>query len=180
MKRKVNLVGPNTLTVSLPSSWVKKYNISKGDTLDVFEEGQNLVIGNSNESKKIEKNFRIAIKDLFQSEPNFYSKKHLFKMDPSYIDAYLDGLYIYGFDSIEIELPDSGLLGYVQSYVKDHFLGYELTKVEGLKCKIENITDIGNEKFDTMLRQLFLITKRLLGDFYSDLKNKKLLNLKFH
>lgn len=35
MRRKVNLVGVNTLTVSLPSNWIKENNIKKGDELEV-------------------------------------------------------------------------------------------------------------------------------------------------
>ena len=37
MKRKVNRVGINTLTVSLPSKWVKSNNINAGDELDCIE-----------------------------------------------------------------------------------------------------------------------------------------------
>ena len=39
MKRKVNLVGKNTLTVSLPSNFVKRNSLQKGEEIDVFEEG---------------------------------------------------------------------------------------------------------------------------------------------
>ena len=35
MKRKVNRVGQNTLTVSLPSKWARKYNIKAGDEIVV-------------------------------------------------------------------------------------------------------------------------------------------------
>ncbi len=35
MKRKVNLVGQNTLTVSLPTKWARKNNVKKGDELDI-------------------------------------------------------------------------------------------------------------------------------------------------
>jgi hypothetical protein len=44
MKRKVNRVGKDTLTLSLPSSWVKKQGIKKGDELEVYEEGKLLKI----------------------------------------------------------------------------------------------------------------------------------------
>ncbi len=44
MKRKVSLHGPSTLTVSLPSKWVKKYCIKKGDELDIEEKNSTLII----------------------------------------------------------------------------------------------------------------------------------------
>ena len=44
MKRKINLVGNTTLTVSLPSKWVKRNNLSKGDEIEMEENGQQLLI----------------------------------------------------------------------------------------------------------------------------------------
>ena len=43
MKRKINAVGTGTLTVSLPNKWAQKYNLKKGDELNVAEEGGSLV-----------------------------------------------------------------------------------------------------------------------------------------
>ena len=36
MKRKTVLHGQSTLTVSLPSEWVKKFNVGKGDELNLY------------------------------------------------------------------------------------------------------------------------------------------------
>ncbi|MFH1669816.1 MAG: AbrB/MazE/SpoVT family DNA-binding domain-containing protein [Candidatus Woesearchaeota archaeon] len=44
MKRKVNRVGQNTLTVSLPADWVRKQGIKVGDVLNLEEEGRGLCI----------------------------------------------------------------------------------------------------------------------------------------
>ncbi|MDP7323990.1 MAG: AbrB/MazE/SpoVT family DNA-binding domain-containing protein [Candidatus Woesearchaeota archaeon] len=52
MKRKVNLVGINTLTVSLPSKWVKEHNIRKGDELEMRSENDSLIIGGSYKTQK--------------------------------------------------------------------------------------------------------------------------------
>ena len=38
MKRKINRVGPNTLTVSLPSKWAKRYGLRKGDEINLEEQ----------------------------------------------------------------------------------------------------------------------------------------------
>ena len=42
MKRKVNRVGANTLTVSLPSKWAMKYGIKAGDEIEGNEEGKKI------------------------------------------------------------------------------------------------------------------------------------------
>ena len=44
MKRKVYLVGQNTLTVSLPSKWVKQNNVKKGAELEITEDGKSIII----------------------------------------------------------------------------------------------------------------------------------------
>ncbi|MBN2423068.1 phosphate uptake regulator PhoU [Candidatus Woesearchaeota archaeon] len=56
MRRKVSKVGPATLVVSLPSKFVKKYNIKKGDEVDIEEHEKKLVIYTEKDfkTKKIE------------------------------------------------------------------------------------------------------------------------------
>ena len=44
MERKINRVGTNTLTVSLPQSWVKRYQLRAGDSIAVEEQGSVLKI----------------------------------------------------------------------------------------------------------------------------------------
>ena len=48
IKRKVVLHGRSTLTVSLPSIWLKKLKISKGDELEVREYGNEIRISREN------------------------------------------------------------------------------------------------------------------------------------
>lgn len=55
MKRKVNRVGQNTLTVSLPSKWVKEHNIKAGDELDLDNQDDGLVINRSLMAKEEKK-----------------------------------------------------------------------------------------------------------------------------
>ena len=54
MKRKIIKQGHNTLTITLPSKWVKKLNINERDEIDVNEENNNLIISakENNEEKK--------------------------------------------------------------------------------------------------------------------------------
>ena len=44
MKRKVNKVGPTTLSITLPSKWVKENNIKKGDELELDLKNNNISI----------------------------------------------------------------------------------------------------------------------------------------
>ena len=44
MRRKVIKQGPSTLMVSLPSKWVKNKNIKRGDEINLFEQGEDIII----------------------------------------------------------------------------------------------------------------------------------------
>jgi phosphate uptake regulator len=44
MRRKINLVGVSTLTVSLPKKWVENQKLKKGDEIDLLEENNGLLL----------------------------------------------------------------------------------------------------------------------------------------
>ena len=52
MKRKIVKHGPISLTVSLPSKWVKKRNLKAGDEVEVEEHNNGLFIGDFNNKKE--------------------------------------------------------------------------------------------------------------------------------
>ena len=54
MKRKLNRVGQNTLTVSLPSEWAKTHNLKPGDDIELMESGNTLTISKSKIPEKRE------------------------------------------------------------------------------------------------------------------------------
>ena len=62
MKRKVNRVGTNTLTVSLPSKWIENNNITKGQELNLEFDNDKLIIS-QNEIKHKKKSLEIEIND---------------------------------------------------------------------------------------------------------------------
>ena len=51
MKRKVNRVGQNTLTVSLPSKWVKENDVKQGDELEIIEEHNKILLSKGTPAK---------------------------------------------------------------------------------------------------------------------------------
>jgi len=60
MKRKVNLVGQSTLTVSLPTKWAKDNEVQKGDELDVLFD-QDDIIFSKKERKQARKEALINV-----------------------------------------------------------------------------------------------------------------------
>ncbi len=53
MKRKIIKQGHNTLTITLPSEWVKKLNLSAGNEIEIYENSGSLIInGKQNNGHK--------------------------------------------------------------------------------------------------------------------------------
>ena len=52
MQRKVNLVGQNTLTVSLPNEWVKKNHVQKGDEIEYLVDNEKIIFSKNKISKE--------------------------------------------------------------------------------------------------------------------------------
>ncbi|MBI3032398.1 AbrB/MazE/SpoVT family DNA-binding domain-containing protein [Candidatus Woesearchaeota archaeon] len=83
MKRKINRVGVNTLTVSLPSEWVTKHHLNAGDELVVYPEHDRIAFS-INEQKSQNKEITLVINDMSRQT----------------VSKYLTTLYIHNFSKI--------------------------------------------------------------------------------
>src|SRR3989344_7771940 len=97
MKRRLVLHGPSTLTISLPSDWVKRFNIEKGKELNLEEHGRNLII--STESTNFEQK-QIDIENLE-------------RVGKSYITS----SYRQGYDEIEFTYKNNKYLETIQNLI---------------------------------------------------------------
>ena len=119
MKRKVNKVGINTLTVSLPSKWTEKQGINQGDELEVNENGKFLTI-TKNGKKTISR--RVTL--------------NLDKTNKMIVNRYLYVFYRHGFDEIILTFSKNKLNDYkkggeilVEKHIKklvSRFVGLEI------------------------------------------------------
>ncbi len=148
MQRKVNQIGPSTLMVSLPSKWVKKYNVKKGDVVDVVEEGNSLHIN---------------------TETNTSSKKKatitLNQANTTLARYYLAAAYRAGIDEIEVQLPRSTIRDEKQNKeinvheflrtALDNFVGMSIVRNTPNLCVIKEIAAMKQEEFDAMHRRIF-------------------------
>ncbi len=117
MKRKVNKVGTNTLTVSLPSKWAKKHHIQAGDEIEVAENGKNLVLG---------------------GQQNKRQRHHLTIHSKDFVKRLLFIPYILGYDEIKVSLDDSDLLPKIEDTV-DLMMGFEIMDSSSDYCILKNV-----------------------------------------
>jgi phosphate uptake regulator len=145
MIRKAIQLANNTLVVSLPASWVKKSNISKGDGVEVSELEGKLVLsaGKSAESGQI-------LVDVSG-------------MDPM-IKRILGALYKSGYDEIKVRFSTIAELKTVQEVVREEFLGFEVIDQKKDYLIFKKVSHIEPKEFNTMLRRMFLIVVSMADD----------------
>lgn len=138
IKRKIVLHGPSTLTISLPASWVRKFNIKKGDELNLEEFGKELRIS-TEKAFDLEKK-QITIKDL----------KRLGK-------SYLTSSYRQGYSEIDLNYDNSNYISIIQDILSKEITGFEIIKQSHNNCLIKDLTGNNKDEFDNVLRRIWLL-----------------------
>ena len=163
MGRKVALIGPSTLMVSLPSRWVKEQQIKKGDEVDVIEKEQSLIISNKPSLKVIEK-----------------TSVHLDNLNTSLAWYYLTAAYRSGAEEISIHfVKDSiqdatqettvSMFDFLKSVV-DSFIGMEIIRNSNTQYVVREISSLKEGEFATMQRRIFFSITNMFDDILLAIK----------
>lgn len=153
MKRKVIQIAENTFVVSLPTEWVKRFNISKGDEIDLKEFNDGLIISPINELSAV-KSIRINIANL----------------NERVIRWYLSALHKSGYDEIEINYIDKGQLKLIYELMKNLFTGFNIISETKNVVVLKSISKENKDEFDAALRRSFRITISMGAELIACLK----------
>jgi phosphate uptake regulator len=152
MKRKIVQHGSSSLTITLPVKWTEKFNIKKGDELDVEESGSKLIVTTQSESA--------GGKKIITAEQGKFTKNNL------------SHLYQLGYDEIEIELTDKETIKEINERLPN-CIGFEIIDQKDNKIYIKSIMTTLESEFDNMLRKSFLITEEMGKDIIEILEKKE-------
>jgi|SRR3989344_794677 len=139
MKRKIVQHGSSSLTITLPIKWVEKYNVKKGDDIEVQESGPTLIVATKSEITN--------------------AKKVITKNDGPFNKNDLSHLYQLGYDELEIELSKDSL-----EEIKARLpncMGFEIVDQKDNIIYIKNIANALETEFDNLLRKAFLVTDEM-------------------
>ncbi|MDP6599947.1 MAG: hypothetical protein QF798_00740 [Candidatus Woesearchaeota archaeon] len=138
IKRKVIQIANSTQLISLPRKWALKYDIKKGDELDVDEDGYKLLIttGTVPTTKEIE----VDVSGL----------------TPRLADRFMARSYQKGYDMITVQYDNPETAIAIQNKVKE-LLGFEIMEQNKSTIIIKSISSKLNIDFDSSLRRAFLI-----------------------
>ena len=141
MQKRLVAQGNATLTLSLPSKWIKENNLAKGDEVSLEIEGKDIVISTET--------------------TNGVEKLILDTKTQSFEKQYLHTLYHLGFDEVDILYQDQKVVDLIKKHIGG-CIGFEIVDQSMDKITIKNLSAGPMEsEFNTILRKIFLVTKEI-------------------
>jgi antitoxin component of MazEF toxin-antitoxin module len=181
MKRKIIKQGHNTLTVTLPSEWVKKLNLNAGDELDLNENSGSLIINGkqNNEFKKTVIDITgLSIPMLWRFFQAAYREGHD-EIKLVYDTHKKDYQGAYDFYASQFEYTKMGepprkkpALDMIQEMV-NRFIGVEIIDHGEGYCIIREMGDVSSKEFDNSLRRIFLLLEDLFDTTINIIKKNE-------
>jgi phosphate uptake regulator len=158
MKRKIIKQGLGGYTIYLPKEWIDKKGLKAGQEVEIVEKDTELSIRSQIVEKKP---VTITITETNKND----------------IKVLLTHFYRKGFDKIDIKGINETLLKEIRETTQQLLLGFELTEQTKETCIIENISEPTEEKFEAILRRIFLIIKETEEIIIKDFEENKFTHL---
>jgi phosphate uptake regulator len=158
MKRTLIKQGQSSLTISLPSTWTKKFSLKGGDEISLIEEDKNLIIS-TNES--------------------FVSKKS--KIDVSGLRetllwVNLSNIYVRGDDEVEINFSSRKEFDMIVR-ITNSLIGFAVVEQGKNHCVLKDVSGISEDSFDALLRRIFLLTIMMAEEGFELLSKDEVKNI---
>jgi len=151
MKRKVIKLAENTFVISLPSSFIKRYNLGKGDVLDTELLDDKFIIYTS------------------KSETAGEISVDIQKLDKKVIRWLLSAIYKKGYDGVSIKLDESQR-DFVVNELKE-YIGFSILEEKDNLLTVKSIIKENKEDIHNVLRRAFRVTIKMARDLSSLIKN---------
>jgi phosphate uptake regulator len=150
--RRVQKFGKSTLMVSLPAEWVKEVGLSPGESvyLEVDEDGSLKVYPPNMKLQNSLKEMKVVIGNSIM---------------PEIVTRIIYGLYILGFDKIEIESKDKMFSEDILRKIKEavrSLIGYEITVQNIDYIQIQSFLDPTKYTMTSLLNRLINNLKQML------------------
>lgn len=182
MKRKIIKQGHNTLTMTLPSEWVKKLNINPGDELNVYENGGSLVVGGKQNGETKSTTIDIiglSIPMLWRFFQSAYREGYSqIKLTYDINKKSYEGAYDYYASQFEYtrlgEKPLRKPVFDMISELVNRFIGMEIIDHGEGYCIIREMGELSAKEFDNSLRRIFLLILELFDKMIILIRDNKI------
>ncbi|MBI2672015.1 phosphate uptake regulator PhoU [Candidatus Woesearchaeota archaeon] len=159
MRRKIALIGPSTLMVSLPSSWAKKYSLKKGNELEIEENQNKLII--STEKETARKEITIDVSSL-----------------NTMLYRFIGAIYKSGYEQVKIIFNTPKQLEIIYEVLRNTCIGFETVEQTKNYIIIKEISKPEKNEFENILRRNFLFLMSIAKDSFEIIKNQNFEDLK--
>lgn len=140
MRRKIVMNGPSSLTISLPSKWIKKNNLKKGDEVEIKENNVSLNILPINYEPKLKK-----------KEISFVNLKKETRSD------ILLSLHKKGYDEIKVFFDKPCTVKEIHQFINNIGLGFEIVKQAENNLVLKNVSNPEYDQYQNLFRRIFRI-----------------------
>ncbi|AAT43151.1 phosphate signaling complex PhoU family protein [Picrophilus oshimae] len=150
VSRRIQLTGGSTYIVSLPSKWIKKNNLGKGDEVFIDEQGNSITIYTKT-SKKDEKIKKLIINGIPKDED---------------IQRYLISGYIAGYDSMVISSPfyiNEKVRNSIKNFAK-LVIGIEIFEEDSNRIVLQNVVKSDSMPLNRAIKRMSLNVESMIGD----------------
>lgn len=137
MKRKLIKQGAGGFTVTLPIQWIREHNLEQSDEVETEETDEGILI--SSAIKKKEKSIELDITE--------YDRRMLLNL--------LNQSYRLGYDTIKIKYEAREQATWIEE-ITTTLLGFEIVEKKNNVCILQNIAEPNEDKFEIILRKIFL------------------------
>ena len=156
MNRKIIKQGNNSYTVTLPIKWVRDQNL-EDEEVEINEEDNKVIISVPSSAKRKENSIKI----------------NLGQYHPRTIKNILNNFYRKGYDKVVIEFENKEQIKEIRKSTKD-LLGFEIVDEKEKECVLQNIAEPTGEKYDAILRKIFISIKDDASDLLETWKKGKI------
>ncbi len=182
MRRKIIKQGHNTLTITLPSEWVRKLNLNAGDEVDILQDNGSLTING-----KQKNGFKTTTIDItgfsvpmlwrfFQSAYREGYDEIRLKYDTrqkEYESVYNYYASHFEYTRVGEKIVKKPVLEMISDLV-NRFIGMEIIDHGEGYCIIREMGEVSSKEFDNSLRRIFLLLLDLFDKIISLIKNNKI------
>ena len=154
MKRKIVKHGESTLTISLPSKWVKTNNIKQGQYLNLEPSKEKIIISFGT------KHFEAIDIKLSEQEEGWA------------IGKIMRHLYISGYDEINIHFSKQYQLAEIRKGLIV-LTGMEIIESKPNRCKLRCVISIDEAEYGSIIKRMLNLVSSQLEYFIEDCKAKK-------
>jgi len=184
MRRKIIKQGHNTLTMTLPSEWVRKFNLKAGDEVDVGEKDNGLFVSTDKKDGKLKVEIDISGLDIptiwkyFMSVYREGYDEILIKFSPS--TQFENPYEFFSKNKLDIrykrEKEKKSCLEFFHDLV-NRFIGLEIVDHGKDFVLIKELSEATSKEFDSSLRRVFLLVQGMAEETLEALKknNPKIL-----